>query len=208
MPELLRFPEFAAHQSALKDTSKDKHEPNNSTYMTESNKTAVNFDAVKDDYVKKMRLSEMLASCDALFEDGEGAIIFTEFKNGALKKNKQSDLRKKIYDSVLIFMDITLMNLREMRQKAKYILVYNETANKENKDDAELIKKQTNEVQPSGEFDLIAKTFSKWGKKEYVCFGLKKFQNYCFKEVHTYTEKEFESYMELLESIPIPSESI
>lgn len=111
MPELLRFPEFVAHQSALKDTSKDKHEPNNSTYMTESNKTAVNFDAVKDDYVKKMKLSEMLASCDALFEDGEGAIIFTEFKNGALKKNKQPDLRKKIYDSVLIFMDITLMNL-------------------------------------------------------------------------------------------------
>ncbi len=86
-----------------------------------------------------------------------------------------------------------------MRDAVKYFLVYNETSNRNNKFDEELTKKNCREVQPSSSFDHIAKTLRRYAKEEYICFGLKMFQNYCFKEVHTYTEAEFESYLATLQ---------
>lgn len=84
-----------------------------------------------------------------------------------------------------------------MRNNMKYILVYNETVNQSNSD-SELQKKQNSVVQPSVSFDNIAKTLGQLAKEEYICFGIKIFQNYCFKEVHTYTEKEFDMYLSTL----------
>lgn len=195
MISLKNYPIFMHHISNLKDTSLDKHDGSNK-YMTQSTLAAINFDGVKDEYVESLGLSEIPKSNDALFDDGSGNLVFVEFKNGFMDHKKQYAVRKKIYDSALIFTDITHTGISDMRSTIKYILVYNESVNKSNSTDSELQNKQNATVQQSTSFDNIAKSLGQLAKEEYICFGLKIFQNYCFKEVHTYTEKEFDSFLQ------------
>lgn len=197
MTDLSRYKIFSDHMSTLKETSLDDRD-GGKRYMTQSLRSAINFDDVKEEYVKDLGLSEIPKSNDALFEDGRGALVFVEFKNGFINRAKQFAIRKKVYDSTLIFTDITATGISDMRNAVKYILVYNESVNKENSCDEELQKKQRMEIQSSSSFDYFAKTLGKYANEEYVCFGLKLFLNYCFKEVHTYTEEEFEAYLSSL----------
>ena len=75
----------------------------------------------KDEYVKKLGLSQAPRSNDALFAEGdEGSIVFVEFRNGTVK---EFIVRKKIYDSVLLYTDITSSWISAMRKSAKFILV-------------------------------------------------------------------------------------
>lgn len=196
MVDLNNYPIFQNHISNLKDTSLDKHDGTHE-YMTQSTRVAINFDGVKDEYVLNLGLSEIPKSNDALFDEGNGNLVFVEFKNGFMDRPKQFAVRKKIYDSALMFTDITSTGISAMRNNMKYILVYNETVNHSNPD-TELQKKQKSAVQPSPSFDSIAKTLGQLAEEEYICFGIKIFQNYCFKEVHTYTEKEFAKYLSTL----------
>ena len=197
MINLSDYPIFANHVSTLKETSLDTNDGQRK-YMTQSSRDSINFDEVKEEYVSGLRLSSNPKSSDALFDDGSGSIIFVEFKNGYMDSKKQFDVRKKVYDSLLIFTDITSTGISNMRNTANFILVYNESVNRRNTSDPELKKKQNSEVQPSLSFDNIAKTLGKYAKEEYICFGLKIFKDYCFKEVHTFTEDEFEAYLSTL----------
>lgn len=196
MVDLNQYEIFTRHMTSLKETSLDQRDDGQGVYMTESSKAAINFDSVKEEYVKDLGLCEAPKSNDALLKDSKGNLVFVEFKNGFMDRQKQFALRKKIYDSVLIFSDITSMGISELRKNMKYILVYNEGVNQTNRTDRPLMEKQKSFVQPSPSFDYFAKTIGRHAKKEYVCFGLNLFQNYCFKEVHTYTQQEFESYLE------------
>lgn len=193
MIDLSKYPIFQNHISKLKETSLDKHDGKHE-YMTQSTREAIDFDDVKDEYVFNLGLSEVPKSNDALFDEGNGNLVFVEFKNGFMDRPKQHAVRKKIYDSALMFTDITSTGISAMRKNVKYILVYNETVNQTNPD-KELKKKQEAVVQSSASFDSFAKTMGQLAKEEYICFGIKIFQNYCFKEVHTYTEKEFDAYL-------------
>ncbi|MBP3609495.1 MAG: hypothetical protein J6J42_04060 [Lachnospiraceae bacterium] len=177
------------HMSNLKETSKDKHDNGEIFYMTESLLPAVNFDEVKDEYIKHLSVQEVPKSNDALIEDGKGRMVFVEFKNGYMDRPKQFSVRKKIYDSALIFTDILSIGISKMRTFVDYVLVYNEEVNQDIKEE----KKKY--VQPSPSFDVFAKTVSGLAKEEYVGFGVNIFKNYCFREVHTYTEKEFEKFL-------------
>lgn len=192
MIDLNSYPIFQNNISTLKDTSLDNRN-NGTVYMTESTRFAINFDGVKNEYVRGLGLNEIPQSNDALFDDGKGSLIFVEFKNGSITGYLQHDLGKKIYDSTLIFTDITSLQISDMRKNVEYFLVYNNSAN-DNTTNPDLISKKSS-VQSSASFNSIASTFSKYGKDEYVCFGLKKFQNYCYKKVHTYTEEEFDNYL-------------
>ena len=197
MIDLNTFQIFADHLSNLKETSIDKRD-GTPQYMTLSTRDAVNFDDVKEEYVKQLGVSEIPKSNDALFDDGKGFLVFVEFKNGFMDRPKQFAVRKKVYDSTLIFTDITSKGISYMRNHMKYILVYNETANQGNNSDKDLKEKQKTAVQQSPAFDAFAKNVGRYANEEYVCFGLKIFQNYCFKEVHTYTEAEFDAYLSTL----------
>lgn len=188
MVDLSSYEAFARHLSTLKETSLDCRD-GKAVYMTESSLCAVNFDDVKNEYVQNLHLSEIPKSNDALFVCGD-TLLFAEFKNGYIDRAKQFEIRKKIYDSLFIFTDITSLRISDLRKMMEYILVYNETANAGNK---ELSPK--NEVQPSVSFNQIAQTLRGYAQKEYVCFGLLRYQNYCFKAVHTYTQAEFEAYL-------------
>lgn len=192
MIDLSAYPILNSHMSALKDTSIDKRDNHTEKFMTESERPAVNFDQVKEEYVECLGLSEIPKSNDALLEDGKGGLVFVEFKNGYMDKKKQFDVRKKIYDSVLIFSDIVSAGISDMRKYVEYILVYNEKVNAGN---PEIVEEKKKHVQPSASFDCFAKEVSGLAGEEYVSFGVKIFENYCFKKVHTYTEKEFEKYL-------------
>lgn len=196
MIDLSKYPIFQNHISNLKETSLDKHDGTNE-YMTQSTRVAINFDEVKNEYVLNLGLSEIPKSNDALFDEGNGTLVFVEFKNGFMDRPKQYAVRKKIYDSMLMFTDIASTGITETRKSMKYILVYNESVNRTNPDE-ELQEKQKSAVQSSASFDSIAKTLGQLANEEYVCFGINIFQNYCFKEVHTYTEKEFDMYLSTL----------
>lgn len=195
MIKLSDYPIFSENLSTLKETSVDKRDSNNYIYMTESNRPVVSFDLVKEKYTENLGLSSVPKSNDALFDDENGKLIFVEFKNGYIDSKKQFDIRKKIYDSTLIFSDIVSVGISNLRQCMEYVLVYNESANATNPD---ISDKKANYVQESTSFDKFAKTISGLAKDEYVGFGVKMFENYCFKKVHTYTESEFEKYLATL----------
>lgn len=180
--------------STLKETSIDKHDSRNPAFMTESEMPAVDFDLVKEKYIEGLGLSDVPKSNDALLDIGKGKLAFIEFKNGYIGTKKQFDIRKKIYDSTLIFTDIVSVGISEMRQCVEYILVYNENANLNNPDAQE--KKR--EIQDSRSFNMFARKMGGLAGEEYVCFGLKMFEKYCFEKVHTYTERELEGYLESL----------
>lgn len=189
------YPIFTESISTLKDTSIDKHDIGNPAYMTERDDPAVDFDLVKEKYIEDLGLSDVPKSNDALLDMGKGKLAFIEFKNGYIDSKKQFDIRKKIYDSTLIFTDIVSAGISQMRQCVEYVLVYNENANGQNPATAE--KKR--EVQNSASFDDFARRMGGLAGEEYVCFGLKMFENYCFEKVHTYTEREFQGYLKALQ---------
>ena len=154
--------------------------------MTESQYLVVSFDSVKNEYIRDLKVYQSPTSNDALLSYGEGRLIFIEFKNGNMHTNKQHDVRKKIFDSLLIFTDIAKVGISYTRSHMDYILVYNE--NKYS--DSEMDENST--VGDSKSRDQIGKRLMALGNDTYIKFGLEMFKNYCFKDVYTYTECEFE----------------
>lgn len=188
------YPILTESVSTLRATSIDKHDSGSPAFMTDSEIPAVDFDLVKQKYIEDLGLSDVPKSNDALLDIGNGKLAFIEFKNGYIDPKKQFDIRKKIYDSTLIFTDIVSAGISQMRQCVEYILVYNEAANRKNPDTAQ----KEREVQNSASFDGFARRMGALAGEEYVCFGIKRFEKYCFEKVHTYTEKEFQGYLKAL----------
>lgn len=154
--------------------------------MTESQIEVINFDRVKDDYIRDMKLSAVPCSNDALYAENAGDFTFIEFKNGKMNKQKVYNVFYKIYDSLLIFNDIIKEDISYCRKHVSFILVYNEQKNME-------IKASDTGIQESPSRIAIGKYFNEQkAKKRFIRFNLERFEKLYFKEVYTYTEKEFE----------------
>ena len=175
----------------FKETSID-NDDGKEKYMIESEIKVINFDAVKKEYMKDMGVSEVPCSIDALYTNDNENYYFIEFKNGIVKP-KIYNIYNKIYDSLLIFNDITNSTISFCRKNVRFILVYNEEKNNQ------VIDKENSSIQATPSKNKIAKSFSNKAKKKFIMFGLEKFEKLYFKEVFTYTEKEFEN--EFLEKI-------
>lgn len=182
---------FENNISTFKETSID-NDDGKEKYMIESEIKVINFDAVKKEYMKDMGVSEVPCSIDALYTNDNENYYFIEFKNGRVKP-KIYNIYNKIYDSLLIFNDITNSTISFCRKNVRFILVYNEEKNNQ------VIDKENSNIQATPSKKSIAKYFSNKGKKKFIMFGLEKFEKLYFKEVFTYTEKEFEK--EFLEKI-------
>ena len=183
--EILKYEEikiFKENLSSFKDTSRDS-DGEAPKYMTNSEIQVINFDKVKESYIREMNLSDTPCSSDALYIGKEEKLFFVEFKNGAMKNNKIYNVYNKIYDSLLIFNDIVQKNISFCREHLNFILVYNEEKNPCEMND---IKQQDSSK------IIISKCIHKKAKKKFIRFGLDKFEKIYFKEVFTYTEKEFE----------------
>lgn len=183
--EFNNIPIFKDNMTTFKETSYDKDgkEPR---YMTNSEIQVINFDKVKNWYIKDMFLSSTPCSNDALYIGKDNKIFFVEFKNGALEKNKKMifNVYNKIYDSLLIFNDIVHQNISFCRENLYFILVYNESKNS---------YEECETKQEDSPKAMISKLIHNKAKKKFVRFGLDKFEKIYFKEVFTYTESEFEN---------------
>ena len=178
--------------STLKEISKDDSETI-AKYMTQSTLSAINFDGVKTEYLKSFHLSDELAkSCDGLlcFNDKD---ILIEFKNG--ESIKPPEIKIKIKESLLILTAIiTQDEIIEIKNKGVFILVYN--ANKNPITTQEINQKG---IQESPSRDSLIKYSLKIGGKEFIRYGLEKFEKY-FNKVHTYCQEEFEEYIKKFEN--------
>lgn len=174
--------DFSKYKVSIKETSYDDAQ---NEYMTESQIEVIDFDKVKEEYICTLKLSEPPKSCDSLYMNGDEK-IFIEFKNG---KVKPFEVRKKIYDSILIFSDLIKCGISETRAEIEYILVYNHEANKNNKDYN--FDPKTN-IQESDEYDLLSKIISENAKEHILKFKLNDFKNYLVKNIYTYNKEEFE----------------
>ncbi len=180
---------FKSNINTLKELSKDDSDPSNPIYMTESKVLAVNFDDVKTKYVNSLGLTEEFAtSFDALLSGKANNLVFIEFKNGDMK-NQKRNVKDKIRDGLLIFCDIVGENITYSRKNVDFLLVYNGNKNP-------LPNQLTRErPQESISRTIIQKLIMSKANKEFILFGLEKFQKLYFREVHTYTELEFEKYL-------------
>lgn len=174
------------HVVTLKRASKDENE-DRVEYMTESQVGVINFDKVKEAYAKEKGLKNHPKSNDALYVQQGDIDTFIEFKNGYMEKGKGPELKEKIYDSLLILMDIIDENISYTREHLNYILVYNGVKNSDN----ENINPKTT-MQDSPAREEISKSVFRLAQERKILFGLERFKGYCFKEVATYTKEEFE----------------
>ena len=182
------YPIFRAHQTSLKELSIDSSS-DPVQYMTESSKLAINFDAVKTEYVNALGLSEEAASSVDALVHTSGGTAFIEFKNGSMKNEKRK-VKDKIRDSLLIFSDITGKRISEIRRTMDFILVYNP---EKNPLPNQLTKENTQE---SASRIAIAKYFLQKAGQELILFDLERFKRLYFRDVHTYTHEELKNYLE------------
>ena len=178
---------FDNNKSSLKETSKSEPNPGEIYNMTESELEVIDFDGVKDDYIRGLKVVITPKSNDALFErDKEW--FFIEFKSGKLNKKEIDKVKFKILDSLLIFTDIINKGISYTRENLNYILVYKKDYSTNNKNELD-----NSEVQESRSFDKLKSDINKEAKSDPDEFKLKKqFEKLYFKKVYTYTEEEFE----------------
>ncbi len=165
---MLKQPKYL---KTLKDISKDTQ---NNEWMTESSIQAVYFDDVMIDYTKPLHLVKKLMSVDALY-DNENELFFIEFKNGRLNKGDIYEVMQKIYDTILVYGDITSKTLKDIKSKSTFILVINGEKNEKIKMVAPYKRKSSDSI---------------FEKMNY-------FKNYCFKDIVVYTKEEFKKFLEL-----------
>ena len=129
---------FNRYKSTLKITSK---ESNANVYMTNSMYPAINFDSVKRKYKKPNFCG--LRSNDALLLPpvGYDKYVFIEFKDGHIEDRKNiTEITEKIYESLLLFNEITRENISYDKSHVVYILVFNEGDNSKFASNAHLAK--------------------------------------------------------------------
>ena len=99
---------FRNNISTLKKTSLDD-ENTVKQYMTDAEVSVVHFDRVKKAYVRSLEPKPKFLPCssDALYIGREGSVSFIEFKNGKINDKQKYNVYQKIYESLLIFCDIT-----------------------------------------------------------------------------------------------------
>lgn len=96
--------------------------------MTDSQLEVVNFDHFKGWYLSVLHKAGYptdyeLKSVDALYMSNTDTLIFIEFKSGNVN---EGDIRRKVSDSVMIYLDYRNEKLSTFRTKAEFILVCSE----------------------------------------------------------------------------------
>lgn len=180
---------FNDNIATLKETSKDDA---NNAYLTDSLFNAIDFDAVKEQYIfaNSTCTTSELRSNDALviFDGSKGFFIFIEFKNGEVtSKSKREEIRSKISESLLIVNDILNENLTFDRKNINYILVYNKSKN------------TSFENQRFSSLTGIASLIGKSANMTYLINGFDRYKAF-FHDVKTINEDEFKIIKTSLEN--------
>lgn len=169
---------------SVKTISATKHD-GSKEFMSDSTVFAVDFDKLKDEYWNEISAENPQMeqhfrpkSWDALIPTETG-IIFAEFKSGNFEPE---DIYKKIYDSLLIFEDLTSRSISWTRKHCVFILVCRDRLR----------------YSPSlyQMMDYADKYAGKDKKKTKLFFSkLFGYKDYCFRDVRTMTKYEFDKYL-------------
>lgn len=161
------------YETCPKETIKQcSFDDDNKEFLSYSEGEVINFDKVKEEFVRPKNLRE-ICSNDALFyNEDEDTYYFIEFKNGKIKSDTKKNIRTKIYDSYIIFLKYFGVEICDT--KINYILVYNEDKNPKNVGNANL----------SG-------ALASRSNNHIIRFGLNKFKGYIFEEMFTVSQSEF-----------------
>lgn len=198
----MKIEEFSNFTTSLKETSKDDSDKRNIVYMSKLENAVVNFDKVKEKYVSELenKLSMTPFSNDALFEKN-GKWFFIEFKNGTIDNLTNAKIKMKIYDSLLVLLDILKQDIEFSRKNITYILVFNEeNINKKctSKDFDKNEYLKFNQV-PSADsasranlLFMLEDLSGCFGKPQ---FGLERYKNFIFNEVYTIPKYRFDDFI-------------
>ena len=105
------------------DTSKQSEKTN--IYLTTSQKRVINFDKFTHSIAEKINPDNRPKSCDVLLEFNDN-YYFIEFKNGRIReKHEGYEIREKILESILLFLEQINQTISYSRNKCNFILVYN-----------------------------------------------------------------------------------
>ncbi len=174
MRKLSSYSVFKNHKTQLKNTSSDII---NKEYLSDDTRIVIDFDAVKEAYMSDISVpTDFASSVDAVFSDDEEKIYFVEFKNGDFEGIK---IKKKAYDSILIYQDVVSSKISELRDNGIFILVISDE-----------------KYEKLSARDKRAMAFASRGKTDYAIYGLNKLRGYCFKEVHCKKALNFKKYIE------------
>ena len=144
----------------------------NNEYMTESSLEVINFDKVPNEFSRGKHWAGVPKSNDALYIDSP-LWTFIEFKNARDGKLDQVDIYRKIYDSIMMLLELGIVpDMDFVRNHIGYILVCR-------------AKKPKN-------LAVIHNYAQNRAKSETILFGLRKLKDYLLAEVHTYSPEEFE----------------
>lgn len=176
LPEILK-----GHMGTMRKVSYDESK---AVYMSDSRLRVINFDKIPKEYARGKGWTGVPASNDALYIDEDGGWYFIEFKNGTVEK---ADLLKKIYDSLIMLLDLGIIpDILFIQKNIQYILVYNQ--------------EKYQRVQQSESRSRNQSYLLRLAKTEEILFGMEKLEGYLLKDVHTYTKEDFqEKFIKIME---------
>ena len=183
---------FSKHKKTLQETSKNE---TGGIYMTMSQKKVVCFDDVKDAYVADYSVSMHPSSTDALLQVGDN-VYFIEFKDGFMSQRRIYEVWTKIYESLLLFCDITKLHISDTRRCMTYIFVYDEEdhpGGKNQSQPSEIKNLEQDEVQDSpSQRKIMVSIADNISNRNADVFGLRAaFKGLYFRDVLTYDKKKF-----------------
>lgn len=159
------------------DIRKASRDDTNKQVMTESKIEVIDFDKIPNVYSRGRGWGAVPKSNDALYKDINGRWFFIEFKNG---KFETADIYRKIYDSLIMLVDIGIVdNFEYIRNNFYYILVYNDQKN--------------NKASKTEGLNMIYFNIQQRAQQEVKILGIGKLDGYLFKETHTYNKSQFEN---------------
>ena len=153
-------------------------------FLTDLEKECINFDKLKEEYIKQNKITcDFPSSVDALLEFNN-ELYLIEFKNMKYEdiendKKKKFEIKKKVYESLLILLDLIDRTISFSRLKISFILVYKYDS---------LSSYEQNRIVRRNEL-----------ANGRICnFGLESFKNIYFKDIRTLTKELFENFIENL----------
>lgn len=201
----MKIDDIYTYQSTLKETSKDDSNLKDIKYMSGIDDDVIYFDKVKEKYTSDLinKPIKMPLSNDTLFKKGD-FWYFIEFKNGLIDNRVNMEIKLKLYDSLLILLDLLNKGISFAREKIVYILVFNEETLDNQKLSHQFNKKEYLESNQIASIDspsrmtLVSLLDGLSGNLGRPQFGLERYKSFLFKDVFTIPKYRFDDFYKKL----------
>lgn len=164
----------------LKSIKKISADTTNNKIMIQSDIKLISFDNFSKKYAHEFGIPLLPRTVDGLYISKKDEWTFIEFKNGSINT---VDIYRKIYDSLIMLVQMGYITWEKCRKNAEYIVVYNETEYGE----------KYGQCQNEQSNLKIQKHIRGLAQQTRRLFDLKKIEGYLVNKTYTFTEIEFES---------------